>query len=435
MRKLALSIFENTLKEIEVEKVVHRHLQLQGDCLIIGDQTCDLAGISRIFVIAIGKASLGMAIAVEMILGERLTGGIVVTHDQNQSRLPQKLPIFVGGHPTPNQTSLEAAQITLNLLQEANTKDNLILFLISGGGSAAFEKPCDESLTLADIQAYNQILVGCGAVIEEMNIIRRYFSAVKGGRLAAVAPHARQISLYISDVNEGDLASLASGLTYPSQATLADFSRIIEKYHLLEKFPTSVQNLINSGKISEIPPLDLNYSPIHDLLLDNNQALIKACHIAEQLGFRVEIAEDLIEGEIDEMVQQHLERLLHLGTTYPGQKVCLLSGGEVQCRVQGKGKGGRNQEFVLRCALKIHGQNLDNVVVLSAGTDGKDGNSEADGAIADATTIPRAEQLGLSAQSYLNKSDSFHFFQALDDLIMTGATGNNVRDLRILLRK
>ena len=430
LRAIATDIFHRTLAAIEVEAVVRQALQLDGDRLKVADTEVDLNQFSRLLVVAVGKASVPMAHAAEQVLGERITAGVIATNEIDRVA-PTSFDVFIGGHPIPNQGSLDAAQAALRLLRSANDEQTLVLFLLSGGGSALFETPIDAAITLDDLQTINRVLVGCGAVIGEMNVVRRFLSAVKGGRLAEAASKARQISLYISDVNSDDLSTVSSGLTLPSSATRADFDRIVAKYHLLEKFPPHIAALIASGNLPDMPQALPHEARAHHLLLDNRVALRLAKQIAEQHhNCVVEIAEDLVEGDVEEMAVEHLRRLQTLRENHPGKTVCLLSGGEVICPVRGNGQGGRNQEFVLRAA--IHNR-LPAVAILSAGTDGIDGHSPAAGAIADETTLQRAAALHLAPEDYLQRSDSFNFFHALDDAIIIGPTGNNVRDVRILL--
>ncbi len=430
LRTIATDIFHRTLAAIEVEAIVRQALQLNGNRLKACDTEVDVRQFSRLIVIAVGKASVPMARAAAQVLGERLTAGLVATNERGDQS-PPKFEVFIGGHPVPNQASIDAARAALQLLRAVNDEQTLVLFLLSGGGSALFETPIDASITLDDLQTINRVLVGCGAVIGEMNVVRRFLSAVKGGRLAEAASKARQISLYISDVNSDDLSTVSSGLTLPSNATRADFDRIVAKYSLLEQFPPHVAALIASGNLPNMPPAVPHESRAHHLLLDNRAALRIAQQIAEQeYNCVVEIAEDLVEGDVEEMAQEHLARLQSLRDKHPGQTVCLLSGGEVICPVRGNGQGGRNQEFVLRAAMNNH---LKTIAILSAGTDGIDGHSPATGASADETTLQRAAALNLSPEEYLQGSDSFNFFAALGDAIIIGPTGNNVRDLRILL--
>lgn len=436
LRETAQQIFARTLAAIEVESVVQHHLQRNGEQLIAGKETIDLAAYHRVLVIAIGKASVPMARAAETVLGARLSGGLVVTNALTGAA-PQKLPVVLGGHPIPNAGSLAAATQALQLLRENDSAETLVLFLLSGGGSALFEKPIAETISLDDLQTINRVLVGCGAVIGEMNVVRRFLSAVKGGRLAAAAPRARQLTLYISDVNSDDLTSVSSGPTLPGNATRAEFDRIVAHYDLLRQFPPHIAALVSAGDLPELPqPDETNHLHTHHLLLDNRKALLIARQIAERdFGCVVEIADDLVEGQIETMMFTHLERLQALQQTQPGKTVCLLSGGEVICPVRGNGQGGRNQEFVLRTAIHLHQQNWQNIVVLSAGTDGIDGHSPADGALADGDTLRRAMAQNISAEALLQNSDSYNFFLPLGDALITGPTGNNVRDIRILLAR
>src|SRR5262245_54310876 len=434
LRNIALEIFHRALAAIDVESVVRAFVRLEGDYVKIGEDAVELSRFKRVIVIAIGKASAPMARAVEKILGDRISGGLVAANAVI-GQPPRLLPVIIGGHPLPNAGSLEAAAKALEILRVNDAEETLVLFLISGGGSALFELPIDAAITLDDLQTINRVLVGCGAVISEMNIVRRFLSAVKGGRLAAAAPRSRQISLYVSDVNSDDLSSVSSGPTYPSLATRADFDRIVERYDLLDKFPGRLSALIAGGKLPGLPQANVEDANrrSHRLLLDNRKALLEAKRIAESdFGCVVEIAEDLVEGDVETMMLTHVERVVALRHRQAGKTVCLLSGGEVVCPVRGDGQGGRNQEFALRAAIQLHQRGLSEVVVLSAGTDGIDGNSPADGAIADPGTLRRAEEKGISAERRLQDSDSFNFFNPLGDAIITGPTGNNVRDLRIL---
>jgi hydroxypyruvate reductase len=436
-REIALEIFHRALTAIDVESVVRAFVQLKADRLLIGSDAVDLSLFKRVIVIAIGKASVPMARAAEDSLGGRIDDGLVVTNAVI-GRPPRLLPVIVGGHPLPNAGSLEAASRALKILSANDSEETLVLFLISGGGSALFEYPIDPTITLDDLQEINRALVGCGAVISEMNVVRRFLSAVKGGRLAAAAPRSRQISLYVSDVNSHDLSTVSSGLTLPGAATRYDFARIIERYGLRDKFPARVSGLLASRLFPDLPRANAEDERrrSHRLLLDNGKALIEARRIAESdFGCVVETAEDLVEGDVETMTLAHVERIVALRHANPGKTVCLLSGGEVVCPVRGDGQGGRNQEFTLRAAIHLHQRGLSDVVVLSAGTDGIDGNSPAAGAIADSDTLRLAEEKGVSAERSLQNSDSFNFFNAIGDAIITGPIGNNVRDVRILIAR
>ncbi|HEY8459277.1 MAG TPA: DUF4147 domain-containing protein [Blastocatellia bacterium] len=434
LKTVTLEIFHRALAAIDVERIVRESARRDGDRLVIGEESIDLARFKRMIVIAVGKASVPMALAVEDGFGDRVSDGLVVTNAVT-GRAPRLLPVIAGGHPLPNSGSLEAAAKALDILRANDSEETLVLFLISGGGSALFELPIDAAITLEDLREINRVLVGCGAVISEMNVVRRFLSAVKGGRLAAAALRSRQISLYVSDVNSDDLSTVSSGLTLPGAVTRADFERVVERYGLLDKFPARVSALIAGGGLPDPPRADAEDARrrSHRLLLDNRKALAEAKRIAESdFGCVVETAEDLVEGDVETTMLAHIERVVTLRHGHPGKIVCLLSGGEVVCPVRGGGLGGRNQEFALRAAVHLHQRGLPGVVLLSAGTDGIDGNSPAAGAIADSDTLWRAEEKGLSAERALRNSDSFNFFNALGDAIITGPTGNNVRDVRIL---
>jgi len=435
-RYIALEIFHRTLAAIDVESVARALIQTDGDRLLIGEDAVDLARFKHVIVIAIGKASVPMARAVEGALGDRVTAAVIVSNAVVGAA--PRFSVRIGGHPIPNRESFEAAHTALGLLRAADAEDTLVLFLISGGGSALFEKPIDPAIELDDLQTINRALVGCGAVISEMNVVRRFLSAVKGGRLAAAAPRSRQISLYVSDVNSDDLSTVSSGLTLPSMATRADFDRIVQRYDLLNKFPAHISALITAGELPDLPRANAEDADrrSHHLLLDNRKALLEAKRIAESdFGCVVEIAEDMVEGDVETMMLAHIERVVALRHRHAGKPVCLLSGGEAVCPVRGDGQGGRNQELVLRAAIHLYQRGLSDVVVLSAGTDGIDGNSPAAGAIADSDTLRLAEEKGVSAEQRLQNSDSFNFFNALGDAIITGPTGNNVRDVRILIAR
>ncbi len=346
LAQTAVEIFTRTLAAIDVERVTRNSVRREGDFLTIGDERIDLSNFDHVLVIGIGKACVGMARALEEILGRNLTGGLLATNAV-VGAAPSRLRVVISGHPVPNEGSIEAARSALALLREHNNPRTLVFFLITGGGSSLFELPV-EPLTLDDLQRINRDLVTSGKVIAEINVERRKISQVKGGRLAEAAPRARQVSLYISDVNSDDLRTVASGPTLPGPGS-------------------------------------------HHLLLDNSHALSEASAIAESLGLVVEIAHDLVEGDVEEMARNHLARLDAMRALYPGSKVCLISGGEVICPVRGTGRGGRNQEFVLRSLIQMSKQSRPPTVVLSAGTDGIDGNSPAAGAIADSIRHPRSQ--------------------------------------------
>lgn len=439
MKDLARDIFRETLGRIELKSVLRSHIRRQGTRLEVYGDTFDLTDYRQVFLIAFGKASVTMAAVLAEILAEDLTDAVIVTNAL-PAEVPAALsrhPIIVGGHPTPNEGSLEAGRRIIELLSRRD-EETLVFFLISGGGSALIEVPLFETLTLADLQQLNRVLVTCGATIREINAVRKHLSAIKGGRLAERAHPARQISLYVSDVNPGDLSTIASGPTLPDETTWDDVLAVVAKYEVIKKLPPRIADILSHGRRDETPkPGDPIFSrSTHHLVMDNRTALDAAATMARERECLVEVDDSPNEEHYRIVADRLLARLFQLAEKFPEQTVCLVSGGEVSCPVTGSGVGGRNQEFVLYAALKIAELKdpLD-VAVLSAGTDGIDGISPAAGAVADRTTVARAEALGLDPKKFLADNDSYSFFAALGDTIVTGPTGTNVRDLRLLLAR
>jgi glycerate 2-kinase len=490
LRLAAREIFVEALKSVDAGRAVRRAVELDGSRLALADTTFDLAARhSDVYAIAIGKAALSMAAALNEVLGERLTAGVMtgavpslsdeeervtrqlievgqISEDESkrpgfrkvirnaaaqhqvdatpasfiEESLSNHWRVFAGGHPLPNEESLAAARAAFDLLQRADSSGALVIFLISGGGSAMIEWPNDASITLEDLRAANRVLVSCGASIKEINAVRRAFSAVKGGGLAARAPRARQVSLIVSDTNAGEEAYVASGPTFEPTDDL-DAASIVARYDLAERLPSSILRAINEPPSMKVGT-PRQPSGQHYVLLDNGDAIAAAVEAARVRGFQVDVARDLIEQPITEGSAQLVSRLDALLSRRKafGRAVCLIAGGEFACPVRGSGRGGRNSETALRCAIQWDARSRGNplepsahMVCLSAGTDGIDGNSPAAGAIADETTLSRARAAGLDAQSSLDRSDAYTFFAHLGETIMTGPTGTNVRDLRIML--
>ncbi len=365
-----------------------------------------------IYSIAIGKAATSMALGLDDALGDKLSAGIIVSTSLHQSTRWQS---FIGGHPLPNETSLASAHAAFALLDRASDEQATVLFLISGGGSAMIEWPISDDISLDDLRSANQNLVSCGASIAEINSVRRAFSAVKGGGLARRAPHAQIFTLIVSDTNPGDEASVASGPTLAPPADAPNAPDVVEHYQL--ELSESIVKAVRRTRLSS--PIT---SEAH-VLLDNQTALDAAAQKARELGYTCATLDHIREQPIEEGCALLLETM---------RDGCTISGGEFSCPVRGDGRGGRNLETALRCAINLHTRS--HAVILSAGTDGIDGNSSAAGAIADETTLQRARNLNLDAKEYLARSDSYTFFEQLNDLIVTGPTGTNVRDLRIVLK-
>jgi len=355
-----------------------------------------------------------MALGLDDALGDKLSAGVIVSTSLHHSSRWQS---FIGGHPLPNETSLASARAAFELLDRANNEQAIVLFLISGGGSAMIEWPTSDDISLDDLRSANQTLVSCGASISEINSVRRAFSAVKGGGLAQRAQRARMFTLIVSDTNPGDEASVASGPTLNAPADAPKAIDVIEHYHLETVLPESIMKAV--GRAQPSPTT----TGSHLVLLDNKATLDAAAQKARELGYTSAILDHVREQPIEEGCKLLLEN---------SRDGCTISGGEFSCPVRGDGRGGRNLETTLRCAIDLN--TSSHLVILSAGTDGIDGNSPAAGALADETTLQRARNLNLDAEQYLARSDSYTFFEQLNDLIITGPTGTNVRDLRILLK-
>ena len=428
MRDRVRDIFAHALAECSIPRAFGRKLQREGRYMKVGEELYDLASFSRALVVSIGKAGHSMAEALTAILGTGLSG-VVATPQAPPAQL-FGFRYFAGGHPLPNEDSLRAGDAILRMLG-ALTPETLVIFLISGGASAIAEKPIISAITLADIVQTYKALVHSGAPIAEINAIRKHLSALKGGRLAMAASPAYQLSVLVSDVPENSLDALASGPTMPDSATVDRCYELAERYQLLPAFPASVRSLFERRQLQETPKAG---NPVfgrsqYVTVLSNASAVNAAVERAALGGFAVEVNNSCDDCDYREAADHLLRRLRELRRGV--SRACLISGGEVTVKVGSpSGVGGRNQQFALYCAEKIAGQRI---TVLSAGTDGIDGNSPAAGAIADGSTAERARQRGLTVATALVQFDGFPFFEALGDAVMTGPTGNNVRDLRVLL--
>ncbi|HEX8871945.1 MAG TPA: DUF4147 domain-containing protein, partial [Candidatus Acidoferrum sp.] len=356
--------------------------------------------------------------------------GIVAAPTQPEQAVPG-FEYFVAGHPVPNGESWKAAKAVLRLLDSADER-TAVFFLLSGGGSALVELPLDPALQLEDVQKIHRALVTCGASIEEINTVRRHLSAVKGGRLAVAAGRARKITLAVTDVPVGKEAALASGPTLPDPSTIADAQRILSRYDLLENFPAPLLRWLDTGLMPETPkPGDPAFSGAHFALLLGMDDLFHAAHHAVEAHGYVSCCDNSTDDwPVQKAVDSLLSQLEDWRRENPGQRVALIADGEIASPVTGGGTGGRNSAFVLACVGRIAGQRI---TVLSAGTDGIDGNSPAAGAVADGETLSRARALGLDPAASFRDSDAHSFFAKLGDALITGPTGNNLRDLRILL--
>jgi hydroxypyruvate reductase len=429
MRATARSLFLHALAECSIDKAFERATEYSRGVLRVCDDLYHLAGYSRVFVIAFGKAAHSMLDSLTARVGS--LSGIVAAPVEPPSQL-SGFRYFLGGHPVPNRESLQAGEAVLKALSTLPPK-SLVIYLISGGGSAVLEVPIDRDIPLDDLAATYRTLVFSGAPIAEINTVRKHLSALKGGRMAqaAAAGALQQLSLMISDVPENALDSLASGPTMPDSSTVAQCYNIAEKHNLLAHFPVSVRELFEQRALEETPkPNDGAFASARWWpLLSNAVAQKAAAAAAARAGFAVEIDNTCDDWQYTAAADYLLGQLRRLRRGV--SRICLISGGEVTVKTEvTAGVGGRNQQFALYCAQQISGEN---VTVLSAGTDGIDGNSSAAGAVADGTTVERALSSGRNPVSALRHFDAFPLFDSLGDTIVTGPTGNNIRDLRVLL--
>lgn len=435
LRKDALAIFQAGLKAVDPVNAVKQHIKLQNDMLTVGSRNYDLSSFEGIYVIGAGKASAAMAQPVEELLGERLKAGFI------NVKYGHTLPLNViqvneAGHPVPDKAGLLGTKKIIELLSQTG-EEELVFFLISGGGSALLPCPV-EGLALEDKQQMTKLLLEVGATIHEINALRKHVSRVKGGRLAKLAYPSTLISMILSDVIGDDLDSIASGPTAPDKSTFGDCLNILEKYELQDKISPSVLEFLKEGaqgKHEETPKADdPAFERTQNVIIGSNILAVKAAQKkALELGYNSLILSTLIEGETKEVAKVHAavaKEILNTGNPLK-KPACVISGGETTVTIRGQGLGGRNQEFTLAAAIEIDG--WDGIVILSGGTDGTDGPTDAAGAIADGMTVSRARELELDAQAHLRENDSYHFFQPLDDLIITGPTYTNVMDLRLVI--
>jgi len=437
---MAKDVFLKALSAVDPSKILKDRIRIENDRLLIktegnSEKVFDLNGVDRIFLVGTGKASSSMAQAVEEIFEDRITKGVITTKYGHLLPL-KKTEIIEAGHPLPDRKGYEGAKKIQRLLKESGPKD-LVIFLLSGGGSALLPFPADH-IELKEKQEVTQLLLDCGADIKEINTIRKHISRMKGGWLAKWAYPSMVFGFILSDVVGDHLDVIGSGPTVPDPSTFEEAWEILNKYDLLNEIAPSIRKhlqLGKEGKVEETPkPQEVVFERVYNSLLGSNiLALLAAKEEATAFGFNTLILSSSIEGETREAARFHTalaKEVISTGNPIP-RPACILSGGETTVTIKGKGLGGRNQEFVLAGALEING--VEKVVLLSGGTDGTDGPTDATGAVADHTTVQRAKSMGLDPNFYLDNNDAYPFFQKLGDLLMTGPTHTNVMDVRILL--
>lgn len=435
LQKHARAIFQAGLEAVAPAPAVKKTLEVHAEELRVDDAAYSLEEMEGIRVVGMGKASAAMAGPLEEMLEDRVRSGVVVVKYGHGLPLKQ-IRVMEAGHPVPDLAGQAGAQEIIRVLSEAGPRD-LVFCLISGGGSALSPAPVP-GITLGDKQEVTRLLLASGATIHEMNTVRKHISRLKGGQLARLAHPARVVSLILSDVVGDDLDVIASGPTVPDPGTYRDALYVLERRGLLGRLPASIPAHLQAGARGDIPetpkPGDPALSRVQNLIVGSNALALRAAQEkALELGYFTLTPSGFQEGEARKVGQGHVDlaRSIRTGAHPAPHPVCVLTGGETTVTLRGNGAGGRNQELALAAALAMEG--MEGVVLLSAGTDGTDGPTDAAGAMVDGTTTARGRDAAMDASDYLARNDSYHFFRPLGDLLMTGPTLTNVMDLRIML--
>ena len=435
LRETAHSIFQAALHAADPTSAILNSLHRQGDLLLVQDCSYDLSAVKRLLVVGFGKAGAAMAKGVELILGERIFAGRINVKYGHTLPL-EKIVLQEAGHPLPDENSLLGTQKILELLETAQ-EDDLVLCLISGGGSALLELPAS-GITAVDLRTATDVMLRAGADIYELNTLRKHLSQVKGGQLARCASKARMISLILSDVIGSPLDGIASGPTVADPSTFAQALQVVELRGVRTLMPPAVLARLEAGKVGDLPDTPKADDPIfrrvqNVIIADNTLSCEAALRKAQTLGYQPLLLSSYLEGEASEVAKVFaaIAKEIRLSGRPIPAPAFVLAGGETTVTVRGRGKGGRNQELALAASIEIAG--MEGVLVLSGGTDGTDGPTDAAGAVADGKTLRRAEGMGLSARSFLAENDSYSFFQKLGDLLITGPTHTNVNDIILML--
>jgi glycerate 2-kinase len=440
MKGMARQIFLKAVSAVDPARKLKDTVRIGGNQLLIkteegSEKAFPLDGFKNIFLTGAGKASASMASAMEQIFGDRITKGIITAKYGHVLPL-KRIEVIEAGHPIPDQQGFEGARKIQNLLKASGPGD-LVIFLLSGGGSALLPFPVD-GIALEEKQQVTQLLLDCGADIAEINTIRKHISQMKGGWLARWAYPSTVIGFILSDVVGDPLDVIGSGPTVPDPSTYEDAWEILKKFDLIHQVAPSIRNHLimgREGKVEETPkPGEPVFEKVQNMIIGSNiLALRSAEREASFLGLHTLILSSSIVGDTREAARFHsaiAKEVLSNGHPLP-RPACIISGGETTVMIKGSGLGGRNQEFALAAALEIQG--FEKIVLLSGGTDGTDGPTDAAGAIADHTTVERARAMGLNPKAHLENNDAYPFFQRLGDLLITGPTHTNVMDVRILL--
>jgi glycerate 2-kinase len=426
--KMLEDIFKAAVKAVDPYALVRGHLESHGQLLPEGV-------FRRVFVAGFGKAACPMAAALAGMPSLPIDERIVITKYGHCGGYDQdKIKVHEAGHPLPDENGVRATDALAGLLKKADA-ETLVICLISGGGSSLLVSPC-EGVSLGEKRAVTDLLLKAGATIQELNTVRKHLSRVKGGRLAEVAYPAKTISLIISDVVGDSLDVIASGPTAPDKTTYSEALSILRRYGLIGRAPRSIIEVLDKGAgglIPETPKQDNRiFENVNNMIIGNSRrALQAAMEKAVSLGFHTEIICDAVTGEARDAGRDLARKAIEIKSAKRSlQPICLISGGETTVTVTGNGRGGRNMELALAFAEEIEGSG--GIRLLSAGTDGTDGPTDAAGAIADGNTVRRGREKGADAGEYLANNDSCSFFKKAGGLFVTGPTGTNVMDIQIL---
>jgi glycerate 2-kinase len=432
-RHIALEIFLVGVEIVKPDKLIANSISYSHNNLVIDNEGFDLTSIQHIYVIGAGKASALMAKALESMLGSAITGGHIVTKYGHSAAL-KYIDVTDAGHPVPDENGLRGTERIISLAQKAD-KNDLVICLLSGGGSALLTD-IPENCTLGDLASLNDLLLKSGADIGEINCVRKHLSAIKGGQLAKIASPAKVISLILSDVIGDPIDVIASGPTAPDESTFTNAMSVLNRYNITSKVAPSILKIINDGiegkRAETLKKADLSANQIYNFIIGNNSlALGAAKSKAESLGFYTQIESSTLSGDVVDIALLLVETAVKWRDENKGRKTCLLYGGEPTVKISGSGLGGRNQHLALICAKLL--QNQKGITILSGGTDGSDGPTDAAGAVIDFQTFNNSKKQNLNINQYLDNCDSHHFFQKVGGLIITGPTQTNVMDMIIVL--
>ena len=431
-----LEAMNEALVAADPARIVRKSLRLNGGILRADALQFRLKDYRRIFVIGGGKASGYMAEEVEKLLGNRIARGLVIVPDYlRPTPRGRRVRYHPATHPIPTRKGLEAVLAMLRLVENVSRED-MVIVLLSGGGSALMTLPV-QGISLNDEARVTSLLLKSGASIDEINTVRKHLSQLKGGRLAARLYPATVLTLIISDVVGDGIDAIASGPTAPDPTTFHDSEQVLKKYDLWSQIPKNTRRVISAGLSGSIPetPKRNNkvFMRVHNVIVGNNRAsCLAAASAMTKAGYKTQVLSIQITGEAREAgrIFGSIVRDIRENSLPFAPPAALVAGGETTVTVRGKGKGGRNQELALAAAVKITGSG--EVVVGSFATDGIEGGTDAAGALADGSTITRGLKFGMDPEEYLRSNDSYHYFSRLEDLVITGPTGTNVNDIMIL---